>query len=773
MPANVRQLLRIDPGSLVVLLLATLAAWPFLTRPGLPTSTDAEHHVYRTYEIMSAWKQGVPYLRWAPDLFFGYGDPVFNYYAPLTYYLGAAYGWLCCGPAGGPVTGVRFVLVLSAYLGALGMYLLVRDRWNGTAGVVSAAAFVLAPYIVYMDPHARGAVPETFAVALGPCLLWAFARLLPGRRASPRDVILAAVILAALTLSHNLVSVLFIGLLLAWLAWELGTSEITPKDALWRKAIAILGATLLLGLGLSAFMWLPAALERGAVQFQRAFVDVAHRDIPLELISVRELLSPASMRDIADLSFSSWRFQLGVAQWVLGEVGILALVRTGQRRKTTLFFAVTALVMLFLILPASLGTWEAVPVLAYLQMPWRLLGPMAVVLGVLAGAALNWADRLPGQWTRVVIGSVAIIACIVTAMPLLDPLPWANYEPITPQRIFLAERNGVVENEFLPSSVIAAPRPQEALLRSYDINPVDKVNHATLPEGAQVTVVEHGPEHDRFQVTTPVDFVFRVFTYYFPGWTAYVDGVKAPIEIAQPEGFITLRVTAGAHDVRLRFEDTPPRWLGWAISGLAAVITLGLVVWHLRLDSKPLAAEPLEWRTAVVFGVVAFGGLGARYVADQTSPWKVDLPSYTVSGAQYQHIERLESNVALLAHDLPQTVARPGDQIPLTLYWKATGHVPLDLSVFVHFIGPDGQLWGQSDKVRPVADFPTDRWPLNRYFQDKHIASLRPDAPPGKYQVVVGLWDRLTGERRHALDANGAVTEADGIVLTTTFRVQP
>src|SRR6266436_4078117 len=97
----------IDPTWIAVFGLATLAVWPFLTRHSLPTFTDAEMHVYRTYEILAGWRAGVPYLRWAPDLFYAFGYPVFHYYAPLSYYLGAAYGVIW----GGAVAGVKFVLV--------------------------------------------------------------------------------------------------------------------------------------------------------------------------------------------------------------------------------------------------------------------------------------------------------------------------------------------------------------------------------------------------------------------------------------------------------------------------------------------------------------------------------------------------------------------------------------------------------------------------------------------------------------------------------------
>ncbi len=57
--------------------------------------------------------------------------------------------------------------------------------------------------------------------------------------------------------------------------------------------------------------------------------------------------------------------------------------------------------------------------------------------------------------------------------------------------------------------------------------------------------------------------------------------------------------------------------------------------------------------------------------------------------------------------------------------------------------------------------------------RDEHEAIIRSDAPPGDYRIIAGLWDGYTGERMHVLDANGNVTDQDGIVLTTKFIVQP
>ena len=163
---------RLDPGWLTAALIGLLAAWPFLTRPSLPVFTDTEQHVYRTFEILAAWRAGVPYLRWAPDLFHAFGYPVFNYYAPLAYYLAAAYG-LPRGEAGA-VAGIKFVYVLSAVLGAVGMYGWRRSAGGGLAALVASAAFALSPFLVALEPHALGHAPQSLAIALAPWLFWAF-----------------------------------------------------------------------------------------------------------------------------------------------------------------------------------------------------------------------------------------------------------------------------------------------------------------------------------------------------------------------------------------------------------------------------------------------------------------------------------------------------------------------------------------------------------------------------------------------------------------------
>ena len=767
----------IDPAWIAVFGLATLAAWPLLTRHSLPTFTDAEMHVYRTYEILAGWRAGVAYLRWAPDLFYAFGYPVFHYYAPLSYYLGAAYGALW----GGPVAGVKFVLVASAYVGAAGMFLFVRDRWGSLAAIVSVAAFTLAPYVVYIDPQARGDAPEALAIALAPLLLWAFARL--RRTASPGDVVVAAVVLAATILAHNLMALVFFGLLVAWLVWDVFSGQTFFKawflteqgtgTAVRRRVVTALAAGVVLGLALAAFMWLPAIVERDAVQFRNVAAGTFF-DFRRYFIDVGELFSPAQ---IFDLGATQMRFHysVGLPQWALALLGTLTVFSVRRRRFSVLFFAFAALGLAYLMLPASIQVWNAIPQMAYFQFPTRFLGPAAVVFGVLAGAAVSWVDGARWKWAPLTAAGVAVAVCMIGAMPLLYPPQWPDFGPVSAQRILDTELNGrgigtTSANDFLPVGAKIVPGPQPVYLETYKNGQPDKLNRATLPAGTQVTLLHHGPEDDHYAVTGGSGFVFRVFTFYFPGWTAYVDGVKTDITLSEPEGWITFWVPAGAHDVALRFENTPPRWLASAISALAALGLLGLFAWRLRLPIERPQPPPLALGQAGFLTAVIVAGFIFRAADDRAGWLRVQSTGNQALVAQVQAFVPLQDEIALLGYDLPSRRAAGGASIPVTLYWKALAPMHVNLRVFIHLIGPDGQLWGQSDKWNP-ADFPTSRWPLDRYVRDEHDVRLRFDAPAGQYQVIAGLWDGDTGLRMHVLDGSGQPTPADGIVLTDTFAV--
>ena len=139
-----------DPGYLVVLLICWLAVWPLISRASLPEGTDAELHIFRLHELSYLIRGGEFYPRWAPNFYHGYGYPIFNYYAPLTYYLALPLELL---PSVDAVAATKVVLVAGMLAAGLGMYGYGRDSWGRRAGFVAAALYVYSPYLQYIDPH--------------------------------------------------------------------------------------------------------------------------------------------------------------------------------------------------------------------------------------------------------------------------------------------------------------------------------------------------------------------------------------------------------------------------------------------------------------------------------------------------------------------------------------------------------------------------------------------------------------------------------------------
>jgi len=746
---------QLDWGVVLALGLALLAAAPFLTRPGLPRETDAELHVYRAAELGHTLRAGVLYSRWAPDLYLGYGYPIFNYYAPLSYYLANLFDLV---PGVDIVTGVKAVFVLGFLLASLGSYWLGSDLFGRAAGVVAAASFTFAPYVVLIDPHARGDLAEHFAICLLPMAFFTFRRLMAGtgrRGALPGSVLS----LAALVTSHNLLGMIGVALLFLYWLWEV------IGDAKWNRAGWGMLAFLLAG-AITAFFWLPMIFELGAVEL--TVTGPGHFDYREHFVSLGELLAPSRILDLGATA-PRYRFNLGLAQWLMAAGVLGALLRRPKRAELWYFF-LAALGLAFLMTPMSRWVWEVVPAMAYLQFPWRLLGPANLMLAVCAAGSttLLAAKRWQGPALASVIGLTLLLA-----LPVLYPPMWApDFGGTTPEDIIRWELHGgalgtTSTGDFVPKGAARVRmRPVATLIDSYSgPGPVDKVNRATVPDGAEVDIVEHGPLHDRLSVSTPHGFLLRLYTFYFPGWRAYVDGEEADIEVARPEGFITVWVPAGQHEVLVRFSDTPPRTAGWIISALGLVVlALGTGLMRgsqVRRQGPGGSAQSMAWIGAVLLLFVAV----KNRVIDPHDNW---LRYTSPPGQAWPAENKLSANfgdqIQLLGYDLPKQHVRSGETFPLILYWRALRPLEVNYQSFVHVARPLHILWGQEDHLNP-GGLPTERWPVDKYVWDEYEIKVLPGTPPGEYLLNVGLYSMKGGYRLQRTDDEQGQAVGDSLVL--------
>ena len=78
-----------------------------------------------------------------------------------------------------------------------------------------------------------------------------------------------------------------------------------------------------------------------------------------------------------------------------------------------------------------------------------------------------------------------------------------------------------------------------------------------------------------YKVSAQSDLQMVDYTFYFPGWHAYVDDIKTDIQFQDPayRGVITYAVPKGEHEVKVVFEDTKIRIFGKIITLLSFAAT--------------------------------------------------------------------------------------------------------------------------------------------------------------------------------------------------------
>ncbi|MGC9393381.1 MAG: 6-pyruvoyl-tetrahydropterin synthase-related protein [Anaerolineae bacterium] len=743
---------------MLALLIGAISAWPFWVNPSLPTATDAELHIFRIAEMGYSLQAGNLYPRWAANFYYGYGYPIFNYYAPLTYHLGA---WVTLFQPEQAIAGAKTLFVVAALVGALGAYFLGREFGGRGGGVLGAAAFAFAPYIVLINPHTRGDLPEVFALAIVPWTLWSWECLWGS---GGKGIFIAAILWPAITLlSHNLTGLTTMLVLMALSVWHWLVGKKRERVG-W----AFLAGSLTVAL--TAFFWLPFLLERRFIH-----LDVAgegHYDFRNHFVLLRDLL--AFLRPI------DWRaatnnppMSVGPLLVFLAVAGfVIALVWQKENRCRVCFYMLSALLFFWLITPGSRFVWEAVPGMAYYQFPWRFLGPLAALFVPLVASLGNIALS---KKCRAVVLTIVCGAIVITAMPGLYPIPWvSDFGPTDPLALLDFELQGrwrgtTSTDDFIPTTVEVIPGPAQSLLDSYHSPPIDRVNRYTVPEGATVTVLDDAPWRNRFSVQAPHKMLLRLYLFYFPGWKAYVDGQETPIEIATPEGFITLWVPAGHHEVLLSFEDTPPRAAGWIVAG-ASLVVLSIAVWRFpktTVESGKSVGDTtaLTWLAACLVCILLLKVL----IFDHMGWFHYTSPPGEARAASYRQQADFAGEIALLGFDLSGESLKPGSVLDVTVYWKAQQMLTNTYQSFVHVVYPEGHIWTQSDHLNP-AGFPTNLWPTDRYIRDRHRLILPPDMPEGEYSISVGIYLLSNNTRLPVLWAeSGART--DNVILSETISV--
>lgn len=562
-----------------------LAVIPFLWF-GNPSGHDFEFHVYSWMEVLGQWKQALTYPRWAGLSHFGYGEPRFLFYPPLSWMLGAVLGAVLPWTAV-PAAYCWIVLTLAGF----SMFRLARRWLRRRDALFAALLYALNPYhllIIYW----RSAYAELMAAFLIPLALVFLLRIekatlqrlhssgtdSAGERVNGQLLFLQAVAGLSLTLAaawlSNLPAAVMIHYSVAGLVMFFGlrvliqegtTRRLSRDNELLRPFLSTVAA-ILLGIGLASFYLLPAIYEQ-------------------RWINISEVLSPGVrpqdnflFTTIADADHNRFNLLVSVLAAVEIVVLILAIVMSWRHRIQRTRFAlagpvpgrvarspvsewsllsVWGLACAFLMLWPTNFLWQHLPKLRFVQLPFRWLLCLNAALAILvAMAARRWISRL--------LVCAALLFTLLLAGHWIQPPWWDTNADIREMTDFMENSTGYEgTDEYVPLGADASE------LKT-DLPPITDESGNAIP--GKILIWRAEEIHFVVHSDQPGNIVVRLFDY--PAWAVTVN--SNPVEAAKTEtaGLISIPIAAGENNVDIRFRRTMDRTVG----GIISLISFALLV---------------------------------------------------------------------------------------------------------------------------------------------------------------------------------------------------
>lgn len=737
-----------------IISLSLLAVQAF-TLNQMPESADGLLQLHRTAALDYSLRVDNPWwLRYSSGLVYGYGAPLFNYFPALSYYLGSGLHGL----------GFSFLqswlmmMVLYIWLAVIGMFLLGR-LWTQSqlGGWTAAAAFVYSPFYLF-DSVSRGATPEMAALALLPFALYGFTRLAFDGR--PSDFVMAALAFALFIPMHTLITLHGTGLLCLY-ALFLWRTAVDKKRALLRLLLA--GG---LALMLTAFYWLPALTETGAIKINLIAENLDHIDVRRHLRPLHAILAFPHTAD------PTWQNQpipisLGWAQLLLSGVGLILTWKAPYRRYRSLMLTLWGIVLLLIMMnaPISEWLWENLPLIAYTQFPWRLLGLASLLLALMTAISgwLMWT--MAAGWRKTAIFGMVTLSLLVYAIPWTYTLYYPAFRLDDIRDVHQFERDtGQLAlssySEYLPVTADERRLDPNRLIERFESGDVIP----RLLSSAALTLVSQqwSAASATLRLDSAIEQTLEFDWLYVPGWAADIDGRELEV-FPSPHGLVAVNAPAGEFDLRIALQPTGMQSLSLVFSllGMAGLLAV-MAGW--RYVAGRGDGQRREWQPEVRINLLAAGlGLAVFLLKALALDSSDTLFKTTRFGdlSEVKPLANFDNQIDLLRVELPNA-EMTGRGLQVKLYWRLHAlPIARDYSSIVRMRDPQGRVVAEASSFAP-GGLATVNWLPGAYVEDVIDFVIPPFTPQldEPYRFEASLFD---SESLVALSVINAVGNPQGI----------
>ncbi|OQA83507.1 MAG: membrane protein [Microgenomates group bacterium ADurb.Bin238] len=518
--------IRIEVGIAVGLLLLVLIVFKALLQPGFYESHDGLFHLIRVEAMAHELSLGQFPVRMAGELAYGRGYPVFNYAYPLFHYFAA--GLVLLGLTA--QDAIKVVVLLCSWLSVWAGYKWMRCFFEKKAALTGAVLLLLVPYR-FLITLVIGSFGTILAWAMAMVVLWAMSEVMVKQKEKYLGLVSLGV--AGLIPAHNVTALIFAPVIAIY-----GLALARWYKTGWFKLI-IFG---LLGVVMAAWFWLPAIAEmdwvalsnHNAVDYQQ------HWPTLRQVIYSRWGYGYSESGDDDGMSF-----MLGITQWVVFGLSVIALMVTLLKReqkkektktKMALVFGGVVLLGLYLMLPMSEWLWQKVIILTQIQFPWRWLVVSAVGVSFLAA----WLVEKSGWWMMVLLLLLAGVSNRNITRTLTGGMqPLSKWE----QEARLQPGSTDIAWEALPKTASQQNWQVDWQIRGEDIA---KLETKEVRQG----------ERGRWSVEMENEGKVEISKYYLPLWQVEVNGEVVESKPSKDGGYIEIELPSGANEVVLTIRQT-------------------------------------------------------------------------------------------------------------------------------------------------------------------------------------------------------------------------
>ncbi len=541
-------------------IIAGLTVFDLFLNSGHPATMDGLIHITSIAQFGDVLRQGEFPVIWLNN-FATYGLPVGVFSHQLPLYVGALIDLLLQDP----VLSYKITLSIGVIGSSLLLYSFLRLYAGRLPSLVGAVLFSLTPYKV-LNIYIRGALPEVFAGIFLPIILLSLYFFLVRKKNIFFFVI--ALSTAGLALTHPMMLFLYSFIFIPYLfllLWEEGYFSF-KSPFISKKTVYGLGAALLsmlIGIGIASYYLIPLFLEKKYFYFgqQKNFLSE-------QFLTVTNFIDPSWHYFFAnDIYTRGHIIKPGILEIIIILVGIVFLVSHKHifKRSQAVFLWIlicVALFLLFMTLSVSKPIYDAIPQFGLIQFPWRMLSGFIFIPPIVCAFLL---ERYKNPY--IALGLLLII--IVGMAPQLYGKNFVNY----PTAYYHATRENL---HSVNMNTVWTGKTEDY--------PVRTTQSETIEGKGKITDQQVRNSSRTYTVNAQTSLRMVDYTFYFPGWSVYVDGVKVPIEFQNPDfrGVITYQIPPGEHNVRVVFQNTATRFFAQIISLLAIIFLIILFFFRKR-----------------------------------------------------------------------------------------------------------------------------------------------------------------------------------------------